>query len=388
MNLNEAKRVMLLTHTTALTQDYRPNALMLESGPGVGKSDSVVQYCEDLAREMNAAAGLVPFMLATISSVDVRGFMLPTKTEHGLASTFSTPPWFPTPANVDVVEPNGTWHMAGTWEGDVPSIGVIFLDEFGQAEDDVKKAAAELLYRGRVGTCQLPKGWRVIAAQNRMSDRSGVLRELMFLVNRRCLLPIQPNITTWLEWANNQPKADRPHPMTISFAYKHPGIVFQDAVPQDSKPFCTPRTLCLMDRDLRALRSPAEVAADAMPTDNVARELVYGWIGAGPGAEYFTHLRYHEELPDIADIVKDYAKAKLPESKDAQMVCGFMLAHHIDAKNADHVIRYIGRLHREMQTLTMRTIGQQQAKAQALNSNKLYTEWLLKNKDILVASRG
>ena len=28
-------------------------------------------------------------------------------------------------------------------------MGVVFLDEFGQAEDDVKKAAAELVLHGR-----------------------------------------------------------------------------------------------------------------------------------------------------------------------------------------------------------------------------------------------
>jgi hypothetical protein len=388
MNLSEAKSTLRATHMAAVAGGYRASAIMLESGPGVGKSDSIEQLCADLAREYNEPVGLLTFMIATISSVDIRGFMLPTKTDNGLESVFSTPPWYPTTSNVDVVTPDGVWHPAGTWEGPVPRIGQLFLDEFGQGEDDVKKAAAELLYRGRVGSTTLPLGWRVVGAQNRMSDRSGVLRELMFLVNRRCLLSIQPAVETWIDWANAQAPHVRPHPMTISFARKEAGIVFRNEVPQGSEPFCTPRTLCLMDRELKALRTPAEVAKDAMPTSNVARELVSGWIGDGAGAQYFVHLKYAEEIPDIADIVKDYTKAKCPANRDAQMVTGYFLAHHVDDKNADAILKYINRLQTDMQVLTVRTITAQQEKAQTLTSNALFAQWLIRNKDILVASRG
>ena len=298
MNLSEAKRVMQATHMAGLNHGHRAGALMLQSGPGVGKSDSVEQYCADMAAALNEPVGLVIFMLATISSVDVRGFMLPTKDAQGtLQSVFSTPPWFPTVVNTDVVLPDGTWHRAGTHDHPVPEVGVIFLDEFGQSEDDVKKSAAELLYRGRVGTCELPPSWRVLAAQNRMSDRSGVLRELLFLVNRRCLLSIQPDVDTWVNWANKQPKAIRPHHMTISFARKNPNIVFKDEIPPGADPFCTPRTLCLMDRELRSLRSDDEEARDAMPTDGVARELVNGWIGEGAGAHMLRTFVIQRSFP-------------------------------------------------------------------------------------------
>ena len=380
---------MIATHVAAISGNYRAGALMLQSGPGVGKSDSVEQYCTELAAVINEPVGLVTFMLATISSVDVRGFMLPTKDASGvLQSVFSTPPWFPTVGNIEVVEPDGTWHTTGTWQGPVPRVGVVALDEFGQSEDDVKKPAAELLYRGRVGTCELPDGWRVTAAQNRMSDRSGVLRELLFIVNRRCLLNIQPDVDTWVNWANKRPKHLRPHHMTISFARKNPDIVFKNEIPPGADPFCTPRTLCLMDRELRALRGPDEAARDAMPTDGVARELVNGWIGEGAGAQYFTHLRYGEELPEPEDIMRDPSKAKLPPNRDAQMVCGFMLAHHVTENNVDAFIRYINRMNTDMQVLAIRTISAQQDKAAHLTSTREFSNWLIKHKDIMVASKA
>jgi hypothetical protein len=388
LNLSSAKQVLMRTHIAAINAEYRANGMMLVSGPGVGKSDTMRQYCETLASELNEPVGLVQFFLATVSSVDVRGFMLPVKGIGTLDTVFSTPPWMPVKGNTEVVEPDGTWHKPGAWQGDVPRVGVLALDEFSQAEDDVKKPAAELIYKGNVGTAELPPAWRVVAAGNRMQDRSGVLRELMFLVNRRCLLNIEASLPSWIEWANNQLPEKRPHYLTLSFAQKNPDIVFKDEVPAGTDPFCTPRTLCLMDRDLRALRSDEDIANDRLPLDAISREVAAGWIGAGSAAQYFTHLKYADELPDIADIEKDPKKAKLPSNRDAQMVCGYMLAHNVTDKNAGNILAYINRLNVEMQVLAVRTITSQQERAKYVSNTKPFVDWLIKNKDIMVASRS
>lgn len=389
MNIQDAKQVMLATHMASLRNGHRAAGMHLVSGPGIGKSDGTQQYCEALARESGKPAGIVTFMLATISSVDVRGFLLPSKNANGqIDSTFSTPPWFPTNANTAVVEPDGTWHKAGTWTGPVPDAGVLFLDEFSQAEDEVKKPAAELVYKGEVGTTRLPQHWRVVSAGNRMSDRSGVLRELMFLVNRRCQLSIDPHLPTWLEWANALEPDRRPHYLTLSFAQKNPDIVFKDAIPAGSDPFCSPRTLCLLDADMMALRSAEDKRHNRLPLDAISREVAAGWIGQGEAAQFFTHLKYADELPDVADIEKDPEKAKLPANKDAQMVCGYMLAHNVTDKNASPLMRYLKRLNIEMQVLAVRAVTAQQARAVSITSTKEFTSWLKDNKELLIAARS
>lgn len=390
MDIEQAKQVLLRTHLAGIRHAARANGVHLQSGPGIGKSDGVRQYVAALARETNRPAGLVTFMLATISSVDVRGFMLPIKSLDGqsMSTVFSTPPWFPTLANTEVVEPDGTWHKIGMWKGEIPDIGACFLDEFSQAEDDVKKPAAELVYKGSVGTTELPAGWRVVAAGNRMSDRSGVNRELLFIVNRRCLLNIDPSLPAWINWANNAPIGIRPHYLSISFAQKNPDIVFKDVVPEGTDPFCTPRTLCLMDRDLMALRSDADEAAGKYPTDPLAREVMAGWIGGASAAQLMTHIKYADELPDIADIIKDPAKAKLPPNRDAQMVAGYMLAHNIDGKNAKNVMKYVGRLQIEMQVLSVRAMTAEPQRASALLAEPEFSQWLSRHKDLIIASRS
>lgn len=388
MNIEDAKTVMTRTHVAALKSNHRANGLYLESGPGIGKSDGAFQATAHLAHMMNEPAGITQFMLATISSVDVRGFMLPVKSGDSLDTIFSTPPWFPTVANSWVVEPDGTWHRPGTWKHTLPRIGNLFLDEFAQAEEEVKKPAAELIYKGNVGTCELPLGWRVIAAGNRVSDRSGVMRELMFLVNRRCRLSIDASLPAWLDWASRQVPENRPHYLTISFAQKNPDLVFRDKVPDGTDPFATPRTLCLMDKDLMALRSDEDILHDRLPMDGIAREVCAGWIGDGTAAQFWTHLKYADQLPDIEDIEKDPAKAKLPAGKDAQMVAAYMLAHHVKEKNAAAILKYLGRMHIEMQVLAVRALTAQQERAKAVVIHPEYISWIKKNSELIYASNS
>jgi hypothetical protein len=225
-----------------------------------------------------------------------------------------------------------------------------------------------------------------------MSDRSGVARNLMFLVNRRCQHTIDASLPVWIDWANRQGPATKPHYLTISFARKNPDLVFRDAVPPGTDPFCTPRTLCLMDRDLRALRSPEDEAKERLPLDAGAREVAAGWIGSGEAAQFFTHLKYADELPDISDIEQAPERAKLPAQRDAQMVCGYMLAHHVEKKNASQIMQYLTRLNIEMQVLAVRAITAQgeahPARAAAILNTVEMTKWFAKNKDLLMASRA
>lgn len=390
MNLQQAMQVMLRTHMAGLSLGERPNSIEMQSGPGVGKSSTVHDYCAQLAVDLGEPVGLTTTMLATIQSVDVRGFMLPQKATDGSirpVTVFSIPPWYPTKINTIVFTPEGEIFLEGQWTGDLPRVGVVFLDEWGQGEDDVKKAAAELLLNGQVGTDRLPLGWRVIAASNRMSDRAGVVRSLTFITNRRMVISIDAHLPTWNDWVNAREPNLRPHYLTVSFANKEPHLVFQDAVPAGDGAFCTPRTLVLMDRDLRALRSPEDIAKDRLPMDGIAREVAAGWIGGATSAQFFTHIRFVDELPDISDIERDPMRAKLPGDNAAQMVCAFMLAHHMTAKNVDKVFTYTQRLRVEMQYLAVRTMSTQQDRAKLLVNNKAYSDWLIQHKDMLVAAR-
>lgn len=390
MNLKQASDVMIRTHLAAIMRGERANAIEMKSGPGVGKSSIVRKVCRAIAKIINEPVGLTTTMLATIQSVDVRGFMLPQKATDGSArpvTVFSVPPWYPSKLNTVVFTPDGREYLEGTFDGPVPRVGICFLDEWGQADDDVKKAAAELLLHGQVGNDRLPDYFRVIAASNRLSDRAGVLRPLTFITNRRLELQIEAHLGTWEDWANEQPTDLQPHPLTRSFAHAEPGLVFKQEVPAGDTPFCTPRTLVMMDRDLKALRTDQDIELGVLPMDNIAREVCAGLIGGGESAQFFTHIKFADALPKIAEVVENPTKAKLPERRDAQMVCAFMVAHHVNGDNADKIFQYIERMNIEMQVLAVKTIaGNQERASQAQNTTR-FTNWLLRNKEVFIASR-
>lgn len=394
MDIETGQRVLLATHLAALRHNERASGMYLESMPGIGKTEGTFQYVGQLAKTINEPVGIVQFMLATISSPDVKGFMMPVKNPNSNIpdTVFSVPPWMPSNATMHVAEPGNnssadvTWWPEGTWKGPVPTVGILFLDEWAQAEEEVKKPAAELLYKGNVGNAKLAPGWRVVAAGNRMTDRSGVGREMMFIINRRCKLSIEASVAPWLNHVNALPDHRRPHYMTISFARKNPQIVFMENVPEGYDSFCTPRSLCMMDRDLRALMSPQDEARDRLPMDPAARELARGWIGDGAAAQYFTHLRYADELPEVDDIIRNPQKAKVPKDVGAQMVAGYMLAHHMDEKNAKAFVDYTQRLQIEMQVLTFTSMSKHKNAGDVL-ALPSYQAWLAKNKELIVAAR-
>lgn len=396
MNLREASTVLIRTHLAAIREGRRARAYEMISGPGLGKSSLVETVSAALCKQLGKPVGLMVNMLATLSQPDVRGFMLPTKQSDGtLISVFSQSPLIPRRDNIIVFEPDAASplgykrHPVGTWTGEVPEIGQSFLDEFAQGEDEVKKPAAEYVLKGEVGTNTLPTGWRVICASNRMSDRSGVVRPLMHIINRRAALNISGSYSIWNEdFVQKLAPEERPHFLTVSFAQKNPHIVFPEETPIDGNPFCTPRTLVMMDSELRALRSEAEAARDELPLDDLSREVVASWIGEGSAGQFFSHAKYFNELPSMEQVEKNPLEAKLPAGLDGQMVCAHMLSHNITSKNVKSVMRYMGRLNIEMQALLMRNVtGQPHAGAAVLNTPE-FGAWVAKNKDLLIASRG
>lgn len=396
MNITEAQEVLLRTHLAALAQGTRPNSYHLVSPPGVGKSDGVRSYAARAAQRLGEPVAAVTFLLASKQSVDVRGFGIPSRFENdpNLYMVFSLAPWFPVRSNVEVVSPDGTWTPIGEWRSAVPRVGVLFLDEFSQADDDVKKAAAELILHGQVEACRLPPAWRVVSAGNRMSDRSGVVRELMFIVNRRGQLTIEPSLPAWLGWVGTLPDERRPHYLTVSFAQKNPDIVFRDSVPDGTDPFCTPRSLVVMDQELRALRSKEDIERDRLPLDPIAREVAAGWIGTGSAAQFYTHIKFADELPDWDDVIASPDKAKMPKEKSAQMVCAYMLAHNVAEDTIGQVIKYAARMAIEMQVLMVHALwpapsaGQASPRAQRVMDTRGMQGWLLKHKDLLIASES
>jgi hypothetical protein len=350
MFINQAKLLVKEIFKTQIETGER-FSIELISGPGLGKSEIIKQCRSELAEEWGVPVGGTDFFLTTVEPPDVRGFGLPDKDpETGeRIMTFTKAPWMPRKND--------------------PEHGILFLDEFGQASPDVVKPAAELLLHGRVGNSQLPITYMVAAASNREKDKSGVMKSLAFINNRKCEIKIEPNLDAWVEWA----EAEAINPWAIAFAKVKPACVFKDEVPEKPGPFCTPRTLVKVSHMIGRM------------SNDLLFPAITGYFGEGTAAEFIAFLRVAEELPKYEEIVANPEKCRLPEKgrPDAQYATMQMIAHRVDEKTAGKAFTYLLRMPKEFQVsglkATLRRIP-------AMVQTPDFAKWLRENKELVMAA--
>lgn len=346
-------------------------ATHLMSPPGTGKSD----FVDDLIRWLNkrdgeGTWGLATCFLATFTPTDLLGYMVPTKITNpdgsqGLASVFTTPSWMMTKPTAEF--PHGR-HI-NTYKR-----GVVFLDEWSQADGDTKKAAAQLKLKGEVGPHRLHDGIAVISAGNRKEDRSGVTKEFDFVINRQQEISINPDLASWQSWATDNDIM----PLTIAFATQNPQIVFDDKVPAEQGPWTTPRSLCMVDR---LLQVKMKRNGGVVPDDAATAEQMHGIMGAGAG-QYLGFIKLEREMPKYEDIVKDPKGVKVPSKPDAQMLACYSLAHQIKPKDAAAVVEYMERLPKEFAVTFATTACKKQP---MLVAEPAFDKWARQNSSLMAA---
>lgn len=324
----------------------------LQSAPGMGKSAMVPQVSEELATELDKDFACSDIFLNSKESVDIGGFGLPdTDPEDGAKiMVFTRAFWVPRSTS--------------------PEHGFLFLDEFRQSPHDVQKPSAELLLNGRVNESKLPITYMVVSASNREKDRSGVQRELMFVTNRRCLINIQPDLDSWVEWAESR---DDVHWLAIAFAKHRPGLIFKDDVPQDGGPFCSPRSFVKM-----------QTMIDELPM-NLFTEYASGYIGEGAAAEFVAFMRVVDEIPEFDEIIANPSDAKLPPNNrpDAQFAVMQMIAQRVDMDTATPGFTYLKRMPQEFQVAGLRTTLKRKPNVLA---NPDFAKWCRDNRDLIVGA--
>jgi len=284
--------------------------------------------------------------------------------------------------------------------GKVLQRGLTLLDEFMQADADVRKTAAPLLDEGRVATHYLPRDWAVWAASNRARDASGTGRALAFLTNR--VAKFEVNLTMGLTEAylngedmldhfdplspTMEPVTDargrvvrnpkdvdsRAHPAVLAYARQNEDTLYAGVPSDPGEPFLSPRSLeagsNLFDVMLRlsvadesgamaeglsfvdSFISRREAGAvegvtgDSAQRWRVFQALLDGTIGTSNGAQFLGTLELFDEVPTLPEIVKDPKKAHVSSKADAQFICAYQIANGMTRTTADSLMTYAKRL--------------------------------------------
>lgn len=171
--------------------------------------------------------------------------------------------------------------------------GVLFLDELNSAPPSVQAAIYQLVLDRKIGEYEMPEGWRIICAGNRISDKGIVFRLPSPLVNRMVHLVVESNYEDFKAWAilNNI------HPFIIGFLGFRPNLLSQE-LPKDTESnpaFATPRSWHMLSNIISNVDQIEKV-----------HPLIYGAIGYAAGVEFLSYIKSYKTLPDLDSILSGH----------------------------------------------------------------------------------
>ncbi len=271
LNINELKDSLLNFATV--------KPIFIWGPPGIGKSSTVEQFCEELGMEC------VTLMGSNLAPEDIIG--IPQIKDN--VSRFIPPSM--------IVR-------------DKPF--VLFLDELNGASAEVQKSFYSLILDQRVGEYHLPKGSIIIGAGNRAAD-SALVRQLpSALINRMVHVHLKVDHRIWLEWAKNSNQ----HQLVIDYIQTRPSHLSTEIPPSSEDPFSTPRSW-----------SAVSACLNNLPNQNIdliftpiVQSMLYGSLTESHAQEFTAFVKKYKYKYSITKLISgDEDWPNKPEDRDILM---------------------------------------------------------------------
>lgn len=291
----------------------RKRALFLKGKSGIGKSQTIQQAATLLSQHVENWKGVIDLRLSQMEPTDLRGIP---------------------------VEKNGKTHwLAPSFLPEEGTAGFILFDEITSAPPSIQAAAYQYILDRCMGEHKIPDGWMILAAGNMQSDRGVTFQMAAPLLNRMCEIEVQTVLDDWINFAI--PAGVRPE--VVSFLKDRPDFLHKfEGKGSVIEPFPSPRSwFAVSDSMDLALR----------PEDRI--EMFKGDVGYEAATSFEIHLRMWETLPRLNDILEG-KECAVPEDPSAQYSVAMGIAARVDAKTFEKAWKYLQKLPKEMQTLTVK----------------------------------
>lgn len=326
--------------------------------PGMSKTAMVRLAAQDIGAAFRdpttgipACVPVVELHLASMSEVDVRGYLIP----QGDNAVFTKPVF---------------WQQVAQ-----SPRGILFLDEFPQASHEVQKACAPLIYEGVIGEHKLPPGWLVVLAGNGTEDGAGANTILTHVLNRVFRIEVSPpDVDQWVSWAIDA----KLEPEIIAFAKMRPNVVFESEVPSvPDTPWCTPRSLHAVSDFAKAF--PGGIRSLASSVTGMA--LMTGAIGKGAAGELATVVKSAINLPTMEEILANPEECRIPSELSEAYAAIMLVAVRADyQKHGDAPVRYLTRFQANFALTALVTLANRDKN---FLMSKAVQNWVSSNKDLL-----
>lgn len=357
--LSQAGRLMEMCVETS-------SPCMLWGPPGIGKSEKVHQLVKarQARAKKNQRWGMIDFRAVLRDTVAMLGV-------PDIDRAKKTTIWFP-PDELPQADRDGEF-------------GILFLDELNAAHQQVQAACFGLVLDRKLGDYKLPKGWQIIAAGNRQSDKSAAQRQPRALSNRFFHIEVEPHLDTWitdfaldhgidekllafLRWRENTSEV---MVATVEGKQATGGSMFHVMDVDDERMFPTPRSWTALNKHINLLA----------PDDRITG--FTGHVGQAAAIEFNGFLQIYEDLPDFDDIVARPTKAPVPDELSAQYALAASLGRNAERSNFNAIMTYVQRMGREYDIV----VGIDATRRdEGLMKTQAYQGFIQRNHDIQIGS--
>ena len=296
---------------------------MLWGPPGTGKSQAVRQIAAEIKESTNKEVRVTDVRLLLFNPIDLRG--IPTANADKTLAVWLKPQIFQMDPSDSIVN-------------------ILFLDEISAAPQSVQAAAYQITLDRVVGEHRLPDNCIVIAAGNRVTDKSVAFKMPKALANRLMHIEIEGSFGSWKEWAISTGINDK----VIGFlSFRQNYLMGFDAA-SDDLAFPTPRSWEMVSNILNGISDDVEEMYS----------LIAGVVGCGAAVEFRTWAQVYKDLPKIEDIF-DGKMPPLPKSTDAMYalttsMTAYARAHKDDLSRIANSIRYADRMPPDFSAVLLR----------------------------------
>ena len=242
-------------------------SVMLWGAPGIGKSQAVRQIAKTIEEETGKIVKVTDVRLLLFNPIDLRG--IPTANADKTLAIWLKPQIFQMDDSDDIVN-------------------ILFLDEISAAPQAVQAAAYQRTLDRVVGEHKLPENCIVMAAGNRVTDKSVAFKMPKALANRLLHIEVEGSFKSWKDWAIKHGVNEK----VIGFlSFRNDYLMGFNAANEDLA-FATPRSWEMVSNILNNISSEIE---EVFP-------LISGLIGNGAAVEFRTWCEIYSTLPKIEDI--------------------------------------------------------------------------------------
>ena len=242
-------------------------SVMLWGPPGVGKSQGIKQVANEIELNTGKKVVVTDVRLLLFNPVDLRG--IPTSNEDKTLAVWLKPKIFQMDESEDVVN-------------------ILFLDEISAAPQSVQAAAYQITLDRVIGEHKLPENCIVIAAGNRVTDKSVAYKMPKALANRLCHIEIKDDVDSWHKWAVNSGI----HRIVTGFIDYNPSALMGFSAEAEDNAFPTPRAWEMVSNIFTYV---SEDISEVFP-------LVMGCIGSDAAYALRAWCEIYKNIPDVKRI--------------------------------------------------------------------------------------